>query len=429
MLAGGACSPANSGSQGHASRPHSDVGDVGDVQGGADLWVSTDSAGEHGTPDAAFGIVDADATRGPDFPNFNPANWRTAGCSGQTSMMPVSESEFEIPDRAPAPNPVRTESEQRALFSGNGVSGYTLLADPTLHACPDWVYDLFAEEPQDVRLYFYPVLTRNDALLAHQRLLFTLLVDYEPVQATWTRWDAERTSATASNVGSSFVIESPKQVELVDIVIPAEVFQERRAYEIALAVESSSSVRSTDLNAARRIVLYNGGFGVPDRPCTAENLGAESLPIEVEARGVSKVSLIFSDATESIEQLRREPTYIEGGTSVTLYGSLYRRWESASVMALRPTANGEPFGSTMWFESGGVGPAPGSPMYIDARFSFTYDVPTEPGLYEVVVMSWEDPFESWRDLDGNRIPGVTSRSSPTKHSNSIRFVVQEQGDP
>lgn len=230
----------------------------------------------------------------------------------------------------------------------------------------------------------------------------------------------------SEGVGTSFTFEFPREIEIIDITIPRETFLENRAYDISLGMASTSTVKSAT-TTARRLVLYNGGYEIPARPCAAPRLESHFRPIEIALLGARRDSLIFADVTENIEQARKAPTYVEGGSTVTVYGSLFRHEDSVRVTALQPTVNGEPFGELIWATKGGPFPRPGTYAYVDARYSFTYDVPAEPGLYEIVVMSWEYPFETWRELDGDRIPNVTSASSPREHSNSIRLVVPEPG--
>ena len=362
-----------------------------------------------------------DEDAAPYLPQFDPVHWETQTCEGLVEIPPVTADPFVVPDRDPPVFPVRTASEQRQLFPA--ANGNTLLAPAALEPGPEWVYDLFASEPQDVQLYFYDVTSRTEDELAAQRTMFTLLVDYKPVRAVWTRWDDERLEPIATSESYGFSFDVPRNVEIVDIKVPAAAFPERRAYEISLGVQSTSTLLNSE-RSSRRLVLYNGGYQTPPRPCAIPALWGDALPIERHFFGATGGPvLLFSEHNDDFAQLTKQPTFVEPGTTVKFYATLFRRARVSRVTALQPAVNGVPFGDVVWLTQGGANTQ--SYPFVDGRFTFEYKVPNEPGLYEVVVYTWEDPFETFRDLDGNRVPNKTSNGSVARNSNSIRLVVRD----
>jgi hypothetical protein len=64
-------------------------------------------------------------------------------------------------------------------------------------------------------------------------------------------------------------------------------------------------------------------------------------------------------------------------------------------------------------------------LWADARKSFDVTFPQEPGIYEVQVASWEDPFLFWRTRDGTRVESVSDGAGLHEGSNALRFRVVE----
>ncbi len=315
---------------------------------------------------------------------------------------------------------------QQARRAAQGEEGRIVVAAPELQQGKVIAYDFFSPGGRDVTLHYYPyVTTRTAEELSKERMNLTILVDYEPVEATWTRWNDDRSAALDSAVATGFSFGPPREFELIEVTIPADAFPEHRAYEISLGMLSVSSLL-VDRHTAWRMRLYNGGYDVPPRPCANQPLGVdERTEIEFALQNGARELLLFPEIIEDFWTTHGRPLQVEPGETIRFYATGLRDGKGASAAVAVPTVNGIPIGSPRWW-SHGPGWVGAALPPIDTRFSFSYTVPEEPGVYDVYVQSWTDPFETGRDLDGNSINGVYFTPKPTSHSNGIRLVVPEQ---
>lgn len=351
------------------------------------------------------------------FPAFDPELWGYRPCGGTFAIHPVTNDPFSMPAREPGPNPVQTASEVlRSAPSANEV--YRLLAAQKLEPGSELVYDLFSPRSEDVHLYLYATTDRSAEELAKERAILTVMVDYQPADAIWERWSDDHQTVLAGAEGPAFSFPAPRRVEIIELKIPSSNFPDARAYEISLGMEITSTALGPKSHS-RRLVLYNGGYEIKQRPCARAALFEEATDIERWLFGLSLGPvMLFTDLTGPDDD-HKTITTVPGGSTIRIYATAFRMATSPRVTALQPTVNGEPLGEPIWLTIGGANTQ--SYPFVDGRFSFEYTVPEAPGLYEIVVFTWEDAFETFRDLDGNRIEGRTSRS---KNSNSIRLFVE-----
>ncbi len=383
----------------------------------------TDASSVDDEQDATTIDADDAGPSGPEpLPSIDGALWEFRQCEGETPMSSPSDEKFRMPNR----DSIDPEFDARqARAAAEGEEGQIVVADPALQQGKVFAYDFFSPGGRDVTLHYYPyVTTRTAEQLSKERMNLTVLVDYEPVEATWTRWSDDRSTALDTALGTGISFGPPRQFELIEVTIPAEAFPQRRAYEISLGMLSVSSLL-VDRHSAWRMRLYNGGYEVPSRPCANEPLDIEErTEIEFALQNGARELLLFPETIEDFWTTHGRPLEVKPGETIRFYASGFRDGKGPSAAVAVPTANGIPIGSPKWWRHGPAWVGAALPP-IDTRFSFSYTVPDEPGTYDVYVLSWTDPFETGRDLDGNRINGVYFSSKPRGHSNGIRLVVPE----
>lgn len=379
-------------------------------------------------PDIADGSDDAtDSGLSVTFENFDPSLWlESNSCATEVTYPPVDE-EFELFWRDPPANePVVTANELRqelADVGGLPLQGGSVRIAQSMRPGPDWPYDLYAVPGLNVPLHVYVINNYED--LSTFRLNLSVLVDYQPVEASYTRWNPDRTEElfTRTTSGVSFSIDS--KVEIIDIVLPGHLFDEERMYEIALSFQTSTDRRP--IGHSRRFALYNGGYDRPAHPCAEARLDAESTEIETALRSRISDDLgpLFFHGIKDKDAIQRTIDVAPGETMRMYFSALPTLYESGpKPTVLVPVLDGKPIGPTWWITQGG-GPESEYRNRIDARKSFEVTFPEEPGIYEVQVFSWEDPYRIWRTRDGVKQEGVSDGSGLRENSNALRFRVVE----
>ena len=346
---------------------------------------------------------------------FDPAFWDTPTCSGAVQLPPISNQPFEEPERPQGPYPSLTRAQADALF--NYGNGSILLVDRELNPGDSFVHDLFSPTAQDVTLYFYGFTDRSEERRLGQKVVFTVLVDYVPVVAMWTRWDDSHVEPMLQTQGSHMAFENPRRIELVEVTIPASQFPQARIYEISFA--QMEAPHSNSSRSSRRLVLYNGGYALPSQPCALPPLGDEITEFEKVLFPAGIAATIFGEATEHEGHLRGEPMVAKPGAKLTLHGTFWRTALSPKITVVQPIVNGAPVGQPLWITQGGDNPH--RYQLIDARFTFEVTLPAEPGVHAVSLATWEDPYRPCRDLEGNDIRGCSKSGSVSRHSNVLRF--------
>ena len=330
--------------------------------------------------------------------------------------MPIRESTLD---------PVKTRADVIQDLGGDlPVQGFGLLVDPALKPDDPKVFASYSKPTTDVKIYLYAINNYED--LSSFRLNLTVMVDYAPVEARYVRWNPDRTQkwSDTKRTGINFPLRS--DVEIIDIMLPGELFSERRMHEIAIFVDSTTTERRSWAQA-RRFALYNGGFDRPSHPCAEARLSADAVEIErfifPKAMADDFGALFFDGITA--DDLRQTVEVTPGETK-RFYLTVFRDdfHEGPNPTVLVPFLNGEPFGPTWWVTQG-EDDASSDWDTIDARKSFEVTFPEEPGIYEVEVASWEDPYRLYRNRNGTLVQGVSDGGGPTEGSNALRFRVVE----
>ena len=393
--------------------------------------VTVDTSGVRGKDgdndvanDDALGHVDDGSDAVPL--SFDASLWQQDNsCQGEETYPPANDT-FAMPNGQAASDPIKTRADVVQDLGGRlreEEQGFGLFVDPALKPDDPEVFAIYAQPGTDVKIYLYAINNYED--LSSYRLNLTVMVDYEPVQARYVRWNPDRTQqwSDTKETGISFPIRS--DVEIIDITLPGELFSERRMHEIALYTQATTTEGGPN-GEARRFALYNGGYDRPSRPCAEPRLGTEAVGIEryiIAAERTDHLAALFVGGVESRQALR-DVIAVAPGETRQFYLSVYRDdfYEGPNPTVLVPLLNGEPIGPTWWVTQGEDNDSSGWDT-IDARKTFEVTFPDEPGIYEVEVASWEDPYQLYRNRNGTRVRGVSNGSGLTEGSNALRFRV------
>lgn len=426
-----------------ASGPESDNGSVGndatsydakdtsptDTQGDAlDTSTPDTFAGDTAARDIASDTEDTslDSDGSSSSVEYDPARWADteANCEGETQLPPSFDQEFSRPSIEPIET-ARTRGEILGAVGGGlqavGVNGAKeLLARNTI------VSNLYANEGDDVRFHAYVYHDFTSDQLRSYRHSLTLLMDYEPVQASYFQMSDDRTEVLKewSNV-TGVAIDATRKVEIVDIEVPAEAFEKGRTYEIAIGIKSASP-ESVSVETFRRFPLHYGGFERGAKPCVSEATRSPLVGVE------SEMVQYFSSSTFAFfGQFSRGPDLrkryeVSPGETIDAYVSL-RGNGSPTEVVMVPVLNGKPLGSTWWTDQGGN--TGGIPVNVDARRHIKFEMPTAFGDYDFHVFSWEDPFKMPVSLEGDKIDDISyGGENWIRGSNTLRFRVVEDNN-
>jgi hypothetical protein len=342
-------------------------------------------------------------------------------CEGETNF-PDDNTEFFIPDRAHEHQSELTRGQWIADLGGLPLQATSLRVSRHLEPGNERPFELFATPGTDVTLHLYALNNYEDLSSFHLNVV--VMVDYEPVEANYVRWNADRTQKLidVQKTGLNFPITS--DVEIVDITIPGSAFPEERMYEVSLSMQSNTIERRS-VGQARRFALFNGGFNRPSRPCVESRLGERATEIEqrLKTRISDDLGPLFFEGVTSRDDVDRIID-VRPGETRRLYLSVLRSDIDVEPTVLVPLLDGEPVGPKWWVSQGGPRGTQRWPT-TDARKSFEMTFPEEPGIYEVQVASWTDPFELHRNRNGVEVEGVSDGGGLRENSNALRFRVVE----
>lgn len=414
-----------------------DDGGNSDVPG-VDAMITPDAETDHAELDAANNVVDGgpddDAglrigndPRGP----LPSEDWQASyGSCTQVFGSSSINQPFEIPNRVQTSPRKLTASEFLTGISGFRYS-YSLRPDERHQGVSGTVpLVLFANEGDDVEFSWYVHHKRTPDELARTRASMTFMVNYEPTVAEYTRWDSTRSQILETNVdtGQNFTFEA--QTEIWDVRIPADQFDGPGAHDIAFAWESAIDGYGATTGRIHRKTLYYGGYERQTRFCARPQLGADENPWEYwTSRYHMRSNLIaFMHPGQPFRAVDFEdrPTRAPGVTE-RVYWSLFR-WNSERrrYIVSVPLLNGRPVGDPIWSTTGGEERANLSKeQTVDDRGYLDVTLPDEPGLVQIMMATWPDPFVPAETLDGARIEGVQWGGFVSDNSNFVEIVVED----
>lgn len=396
--------------------------DVGERDAGPHERSDAEVASDGGTAPAE------DAHTDPSPAEFDPEAWQQPNpCSGQVSPN-GPEEEFSLPlgrPRRSAPSAVTRGEFLSRHGSIRNEARARIFPDESMWPGNHVSTDLYKVPGTNMPLHLY---VYNGYDLDIFRYSVTILVDYQPVPLHYVRWNDDRSAVLSDEEATGINHPFDSDFEIIDVTVPARLFDEARMYEVSVNIELHSVGEVGPRGYSQRFTVYNGGYASPGRPCAEPRLGEPMTPWEVRLMREtdSGSGMLFVDGIPSdydwMDTLRAEP-----GETRTFYFTARRahRTDGPKDMAAVPVLNGQPLQPPWWIREGGTDGV--SVLTADARKSFEVTFPEEAGVYEVEVLTWPDPYEPYRTLDGEAIDGVVANDTFTRSSNALRFIVGEAG--
>lgn len=398
-------------------------------------------------------VRSADGSSGAGEAGEEDAGWRTESrCEGSQSY-PEPDEEFEKPDRSRDIDPPSDKVLEERYGGEYPKAALSLYPDSHLEPGPGRPFDLYAEPGEDVTfevgVVVNPYTDRFEPSFENRYLMFSLLVDYEPVEFSYRILGGEgEVRAEGEATGRKIPLED--HVTVLEVTIPGEEFadRERRWFELGMMSVFQTKELGNDFASFSRFALYYGGKKRPTHECFEPSLEEEMNEVEKFFGseefdsiflGISEY-LLFPEAwmddarkgdTESI------PVYPDGyevrpGEEVTFHFSAIS-WlqdgpRKTKRTIARPFIDGRPVGDGKWnFQAiqQGAEESTGTRV-VNARKEFTIEAPDEPGTYDVMVAGWEDTYlkafeglprtRNWEVDEVPRRPGSLSRPTTTTYS-------------
>jgi hypothetical protein len=384
-----------------------------------DTDVQSDGQSHHGSSDAE--------RDGPDGADRDGSNLDVDGGASQLDRgwgapkrcdslvtYPPDDRIFDPPNRDPIERPPMTRSWIEATGRMPHEGGYWGSAIPSndLHPRSDGRnYDLYAHPGDDVSFEF--AMAQKADSLDDRKLFLSILVDYEPVEFEFERWDPEREHVVDSGVSQGLVWEVDDEVSLVDVTIPASVFDETRMYEIETAVVFNERPVGVGTSQFRRYALHYGGYSLPSHPCFEPALQDEMNQMERELvrdyRGeimslrqiVGLIPARADSSAEAVSLVHPATMEVAPGEEVTFNVTFTSEDKAPAQTVGVPILDGVPL-DIRWFHMTGEPLIAVRYPLVSTRKQFTMTAPTDPGRYYLYVASWRGSYQSIYDENDER---------------------------
>lgn len=398
-----------------------------DAGSDAALDSATDSATADGDTDGAS-AVDAATDAGESFwvsPDDISLWMQDRSCDGPgRTVEQVWDGPFEMPDTAHRSLRItRTEIEE--MFGSPLPPSKNAFVDTSLtDVVDDLQYDIFVEPGDD--LVFYTYLTSTYGPDIENHYMVTPMLDYESVEVDFTRFSDDRTEIIDATTDTGIAFESTGVLDIIDIRIPAAHFTPGRMHEVAIAIRGEA-VQLHKQGITVRFQVWYGGVEPPSDPlpCVVPELDDEITDFERAIfNGGATVARIFT-----IPNPRMDNDFIRDarpGETVRIYSSIYAflpNPERAFEVMFWPTLDGRPIGEPWWrsYRKSDQG----RNFEIDDRHYFDVTLPDEPGIYQVALKAYEDPWVRWRAFGSDVRNDHVANRGVNEGSNVLRFRVTE----
>lgn len=288
-------------------------------------------------------------------------------------------------------------------------------------------YVVWAQNGEALRVSYYLVNVLEP--LDDHRAYLSILVDYEPVAAEYVRWLEDRGGQSETIVSTGIAFDIEYRGELVDVELPASLFEEQRTYEITAMLHFGRPGHKY-VEASERYALFHEGYTWPDMPCFSE---AQALPLNEDEDGIANnIVLAFKDAFVRAPGVEGpddvfEPIAASPGEVIELDVSLFNQHTGhETTAAAMPFLEGRPVGPA-WFYR--LHPEGDRSFTINRREKFALTMPDEPGTYDFHVAIWRDAMLPAYEPDrrphlhnGHEV--LASGTQMASSSNMVRFVVE-----
>jgi hypothetical protein len=377
-----------------------------------DISTDTEEAGDGVTTDATDSGGDKDASALPSF--FFRESY-LCDATGRPALRHEVGYTFRELDRGGG-GPLTAQDVREFRGGEIDVDGGWMSAPASLDP-GERSYAMWTKDGEDLTLY---TGTFTKTQLDGATLSVTAMVDYEPVSATYRLWDPEREQLLEETTATGIHVPMDTQVEVVDIVIPAETFDEDRMYEIAVAHVADGQDKWIERNFFR-VTLYKQGYDLPAHPCFEPALPSDRTPVEqaiVASHHYGTVTLYPSDLEDPAEL--KSPISARPGEEMTIeFFVVNSTLPYATSIGLVPLLNGKPLDKRWFYVRPSYDDAAGNVQY---RGEFEVTLPSEPGIHEITMTRWEFPF---MPIENER--GIKTDTPYMRHgggSRTLRFDVQ-----
>lgn len=272
---------------------------------------------------------------------------------------------------------------------------------------------------------------------AADQWITTLLIDYEPVEATFRFHDDAGETLAPPQSGTGFALPWPRYSGIAEVEIPGSYFEEPGYHEF-LFRNAIRRPGAYPYQIAQRITVWVESNERPPHPCFERVEPVGPIPVElIDAANTAKfgfdrhmfllpIDLVPYDQIEeeivvSPEQIVDFDYYVIGNTNIR--SAL--RWELPEVIV--PAVNGIPIEepSYVMLEV----PPEEEPEDLMYKGSFSYEVPNEPGVYDVELIQVLEafiPFMNWAgDFNQYPYPYPVRRGNIHQGTQIIRLRVPE----
>lgn len=335
--------------------------------------------------------------------------------SNHTVSYRTNNSDYDKPSHPPSTAPTTLQRE-REHFGGSLPQNASSIGFGS-ELEPLRTHDAaYAEWGDDVTLHIATIHPRS-SYSPDARIVFTALLNYKPTELEYRHYSDDRSKVLKKSTGTSFEIPIDGPTELVDITVPAEVFDRRGRYDLAFGWAVNDAIKFSESWSSKHI--YYGGCSPPPHLC-AKPVG---VPTGKEATKKIYKGLQATGYVHPVGELAGEnplePIEVDGGQTVEIEYAILPITDFATTWMLVPMIDGTPLDKRQHVLV---------PEYPDGKEGFRFggpgrfevEIPEKPGRYEVEVATWNLPFlseseKTTRNLAANFASGT----------NSLFFVVKE----
>jgi hypothetical protein len=246
---------------------------------------------------------------------------------------------------------------------------------------------------------------------------YTVLVDYRPVETTYTLWSHDRNEILEEVVDTGWTFRRRSNIHIVDLKIGPDAFDKPGAYDVTVILSHHVDHEVQKMATWRYTVLY-GGYTLKQELCVREALGEPITEFEREI-GRNTRWLIGAFERDS-GSTRYAMTHPDGG--VWIDWTLFRLWVNRPrIVALVPLVDSKPAAEPIFTWSGGnegIGQNDITEVLekVDDRGSIWLDIDGRDKK-DVMMIAIPDPFSPIRNLDGEVFYEVGHHDN--RHSNII----------
>jgi len=342
---------------------------------------------------------------------------------------PAPDREFEKPER-PDPGRAPTAESIEAEFGSEIPAAGSILNAPKRlepgNSRAEGLY-AYADPPREesVVLHFASLHPKG-AEVDGEQVSLTLLLNYRPVEATFTHYSDDRSEVLERVEGSSaqFPIDGP--AEIFDLRVPSEEFRDGFIHDLALGYQWGGG-EMHEITKFRRIRVYYGGYRRPAHDCLPLGNRQRRTDRDEALKSIGETAVIAPKDADAGEASRDSAIPARRGEEITVE---YRLTTAVSgryrPTAMIPLVDGKPLGGPRFVVA--LPNRPRTAFNITDQGSFTVEMPETSGEHVVQLGTWRDPYLQPDDEpgspDGLESQRIKVRRDALFGSNVLRFDVE-----